>query len=264
MVTEKNRKRYTGIILCVVSGGMDSATMLYKAQQSLLVTEGSRAGEARVEAISFNYGQRHIKELSYASMLCKELGVRHDIIDISSLRPYIGGSALTDDIEVPEGHYASESMALTVVPNRNAIMLSIAVGIGVARQALMVGAAMHAGDHAVYPDCRPQFVKAFQRMTDVATEGFTATGSLYIWTPFIECSKTEIASEGAALGVDYSLTWSCYKGEVNHCGVCGTCVERKEAFRDSGVPDPTVYACTENNHFFSPNQRRCSCKEYKG
>jgi|TARA_R110002020_G_scaffold165056_6_gene352294 7-cyano-7-deazaguanine synthase len=229
-------KKNDGIILCVISGGMDSATMLYKAQQSSMVREG----KFHVEAISFNYGQRHSKELSYAAMLCEKLKVRHDIIDISTLKPHIGGSALTDDIDVPEGHYASESMALTVVPNRNAIMLSIAVGIAVARKAEFVGAAMHAGDHAVYPDCRPKFVKAFQRMTDVATEGFADL--LHIWAPFIHCSKTDIAKEGETLDVDYSLTWSCYKGEENHCGVCGTCVERKEAFRDSGVPDPTVYA----------------------
>jgi 7-cyano-7-deazaguanine synthase len=215
---------------------MDSATMLYMA------LEKSFWGFdpfGLVEAISFNYGQRHVKELDYAAALCKEKGVRHEVIDISALRPFIGGSALTDDIAVPEGHYESASMKLTVVPNRNAIMLSIAVGVAVARGATAVGAAMHAGDHAVYPDCRPAFVKTFQTMTNVATEG--SEDSPIIWAPFIDKSKADIARWGKFLGVNYSLTWSCYKGGEYHCGKCGTCVERIEAFELIDEPDPTTY-----------------------
>ena len=218
-------------VLCVISGGMDSATLLHLALDQ----------NEQVEAVSFDYGQRHRKELEYAGELCDSLGVRHDVVDISTIRSHIGGSALTaDDIEVPEGHYESDNMKLTVVPNRNAIMLSIAFGIAVARGAERVGAAMHAGDHAVYPDCRPAFVEAFNTMQGVAVEGHGHPG-LHLWTPFIRKTKTEIAALGGTLQVDYSLTWSCYKGLDLHCGVCGTCYERREAFRDSGVADPTLY-----------------------
>ena len=170
-------------ILCVISGGMDSATLLYKT------IEGK---ENQVEAISFDYGQRHRKELVYASNLCDELGINHAVIDISSITPYIGGSALTDDIDVPDGHYSAPSMAVTVVPNRNAIMLSIAFGIAVARQSSAVAAAMHSGDHAIYPDCRPEFVDKFNAMQRTATEGYSDPG-LYLWTPFIDKTKTDIA-----------------------------------------------------------------------
>ena len=219
-------------ILCVISGGMDSATLLYKAIEEK---------ENQVEAISFDYGQRHSKELLYASNLCDELDISHAVIDISSITPYIGGSALTDDIDVPEGHYSAPSMAVTVVPNRNAIMLSIAFGIAVARQSSAVAAAMHSGDHAIYPDCRPEFVDKFNAMQRTATEGYSDPG-LYLWTPFIDKTKTDIAKEGLRLGIDYSMTWSCYKGEDLHCGQCGTCYERKEAFREAGILDPTEYA----------------------
>jgi 7-cyano-7-deazaguanine synthase len=218
-------------ILCVMSGGMDSAT---------LVAEACAVNDCTVEAISFNYGQRHRKELLYAKEYCDSLRVKHDIIDISSLTPFIGGSALTDDIEVPDGHYTSPTMAITVVPNRNAIMLSIAFGIAVARNASIVGAAMHAGDHAIYPDCRPEFVDLFNAMQQKAVEGYGHT-DLHLWTPYINKSKTDIARIGGSLGVDYGKTWSCYKGLEKHCGVCGTCYERKEAFQEAGINDPTEY-----------------------
>ena len=218
-------------ILCVISGGMDSATLLYKA-----LAEGGDA----VEAVSFNYGQRHKKELNYASELCGLLNVRHDVVDVSTLTPYIGGSSLTDDIAVPDGHYTEDSMAITVVPNRNAIMLAIAYGIAVARGAEVVGAAMHAGDHAIYPDCRPAFVEAFDSMQRVAVEGHGHPG-LRLWTPFINQSKADIAAEGMGLGVNYAMTWSCYKGQLLHCGKCGTCYERREAFELAGMKDPTEY-----------------------
>jgi len=217
--------------LCVISGGMDSATLLYLAAKE----------EGDVEAVSFNYGQRHQKELVYAVVQCARLNIPHDVIDISAITPFIGGSALTDDIEVPDGHYASANMAVTVVPNRNAIMLSIAYGVAVARGIEVIGAAMHSGDHAIYPDCRPAFVEAFDQMQRLAVDGY-GHPNIRLWTPFINKTKTEIASIGQGLQVDYSNTWSCYKGEEFHCGTCGTCYERKEAFQDSGVPDGTEYA----------------------
>ena len=218
-------------ILCVISGGMDSATLLYKA----LAWEGKT-----VEAISFNYGQRHVKELEYAAELCRFVEVKHDIIDMSMLREHIGGSSLTDDIPVPDGHYTESSMAITVVPNRNAIMLAISYGIAVARNAEIVGAAMHAGDHAIYPDCSPAFVDAFNDMQKLAVEGH-GHENLHLWTPFINKTKADIAREGGLLGVDYTMTWSCYKGLGFHCGLCGTCYERREAFQEAGLEDPTLY-----------------------
>ena len=218
-------------ILCVISGGMDSATLLYKA-----LAEGNNV----VEAVSFNYGQRHKKELAYATVLCGQLHVRHAIIDLSSITPYIGGSSLTDDIAVPDGHYTEDSMAITVVPNRNAIMLAIAYGIAVARSAEVVGAAMHAGDHAIYPDCRPAFAEAFDGMQRIAVEGH-GHPDLHLWTPFIHQSKADITVEGGRLGVNYEMTWSCYKGQSLHCGKCGTCYERREAFELAGMKDPTEY-----------------------
>jgi 7-cyano-7-deazaguanine synthase len=221
-------------ILCVISGGMDSATLLYKA-----MTER----EEKVEAISFNYGQRHKKELAYAAELCGRLNVRHDIIDLSSITPYIGGSSLTDDIAVPDGHYTEDSMKITVVPNRNAIMLAVAFGVAVARNSSVVGAGMHAGDHAIYPDCRPEFVSAFDAMQRIAVQGH-GDSSLHLWTPFINQSKADIAVEGGRLGVNYEMTWSCYKGQSLHCGKCGTCYERREAFELAGMKDPTKYTTT--------------------
>jgi len=228
-------------ILCVISGGMDSATLLYKAVSNAESgVDKGRGATTVVEAISFDYGQRHKKELQYASALCKQLDIKHDVIDISSITPHIGGSSLTDDIEVPEGHYSEDSMSITVVPNRNAIMLSIAFGIAVARGAKTIGAAMHAGDHAIYPDCRPQFVETFDAMQRVSVEGH-GHPELHLWTPFINSSKADIATEGKELDVDYSMTWSCYKGLSLHCGKCGTCYERREAFELAGMEDVTAY-----------------------
>ena len=152
------------------------------------------------------------------------------------------GSALTDaGVDVPEGHYTDASMAATVVPNRNAIMLSIAVGVAVSRGAGAVATAVHAGDHAIYPDCRPAFIEAIEREARIANEGFIADG-FQVQAPFLLLRKDEIVRRGAALGVPFEETWSCYLGEDLHCGRCGTCVERREAFELAAVPDPTRYA----------------------
>ena len=218
-----------GKALIVLSGGMDSAVLLYKAIASGRITE--------VEAISFNYGQRHLKELEFAKRLCDEVGVRHDVVDISTIKPFIGGSALTDDITVPKGHYEDESMKATVVPNRNAIMLSISFGIAVARNANLVAGAMHSGDHAIYPDCRPEFACLFEAMQEQAIMG----EPIRLWTPFINLDKTEIAEQGKVLKVPFHQTWSCYEGGDIHCGECGTCVERIEALTDAGADDQTAY-----------------------
>lgn len=215
----------------VVSGGMDSATLAH-----LCVEEGGHP-----YLITFDYGQRHKKEIEYAKLIADDLNVPHQVVDISNIQNLIGGSALTDqDIEVPEGHYAAANMAITVVPNRNAIFLTIAYGAAVSFESKYVGAAMHTGDHTIYPDCRPEFVEGFGQMQKIAIEG-TGHPDLEFWTPFISKSKADIARIGLDIGVDYSRTWSCYKGDELHCGKCGTCVERKEAFELIGEVDPTDY-----------------------
>lgn len=204
---------------------MDSTTLLYK-----LLAEGKE-----VAAISFNYGQRHSRELEQAANTCKALGVQHKIVSLAPLQELISNSSLTGDIEVPEGHYEAENMKLTVVPNRNMIMASIAIGWAVNLDYDEVALGVHAGDHAIYPDCRPAFVEALAQIAQVAN--FKPIG---IYTPFLYVDKGDIAIEGKALGVDYGLTHTCYKGEEIPCGKCGACQERAEAFAKAGEVDPTV------------------------
>lgn len=215
-------------IISIVSGGLDSVSMLY-----------IQAGLGHdIHALSFDYGQRHKKELEFARLATHDIGGHWDLIDLSGLTKHIGGSSLTDNIPVPDGHYAEDNMKITVVPNRNAIMLAIAYGIAVAQKADAVAIAVHAGDHFVYPDCRLGFINAFERMENEAIEGF---GAIELLAPFINCSKSDIVKQGQAAGTPFSKTWSCYKGAEIHCGTCGTCVERKEAFQLAGVQDPTQY-----------------------
>lgn len=222
--------------IVILSGGMDSATALYVA-----IEEGYKP-----LCVSFNYGQRHVKELEYAKDLVayteheKCITIPHHIVDLISITKLLGGSALTDNIEVPEGHYAEESMKLTVVPNRNAIMLAIAYGYAVSQNAVTVITGVHAGDHFIYPDCRPDFIYSFSDMEKIATEGFS-NPELNIYAPFLNIPKDEIVRIGHKLEVPYELTWSCYKGGEKHCGLCGTCQERREAFELAGVVDPTDY-----------------------
>lgn len=216
--------------VAIVSGGMDSVTLAY-----LLDSEGYE-----LYLISVDYGQCHKKEISYAERCAERLGATFDIAEISQVGRLLSGSALTDDVEVPHGHYAAENMAVTVVPNRNAIMLSIAYGVAVAREARIVATAVHAGDHYVYPDCRPRFVEAFDAMERRAVEGF-GHPKLRLHAPFANKTKARIVEVGISLGVPYGDTWSCYEGGEVHCGGCGTCVERREAFQLAGVEDPTVY-----------------------
>jgi 7-cyano-7-deazaguanine synthase len=243
--------------IAIVSGGLDSVTCLYllgksdsdvhtsayqpQEQLSFLRQMHNLAGEGyQLHVLSFNYGQRHKKELQFAALAAQRLGACHDTIDLGTITPFLKGSALTDDISIPEGHYAAENMAITVVPNRNAIMLSIAFAVAVAVQGEVVAAGFHAGDHYIYPDCRPAFAEAFDSMERLAVEGF-GHPRLRLVTPFLNSSKHDIVSIGHKLGVPFEETWSCYKGGERHCGRCGTCVERKLAFQQATVTDPTDY-----------------------
>lgn len=214
------------IVIC--SGGLDSVSLAYKvaAEQQLM------------RLVSFDYGQRHRKELDSAAQCAQALGVPHDLIDIRAIGATLTGSALTDDLDVPDGHYAEETMRITVVPNRNAIMLSIAFGIAAAQQADAVATAVHGGDHFIYPDCRPGFIDAFETMQQHALEGYA---NVQLYTPFVTGSKADIVTEGARFNTPFVETWSCYKGGEQHCGRCGTCVERREAFHLAEVTDPTHY-----------------------
>jgi 7-cyano-7-deazaguanine synthase len=216
----------------VLSGGMDSATALYQA-----IKDGFD-----VYTISFDYGQRHKKELSYAKQLSRTAGaIEHHIVDLTSITNLISNSSLTnEEIEVPEGHYAAENMKLTVVPNRNMIMYAVALGYAVNIKAKTMYVGVHSGDHAIYPDCRPEFIELLDKIAKVANEGFIDK-DFQVKAPFVHITKTDIAKLGSQLGVPYELTWSCYKGGEKHCGKCGTDVERKEAFRLAQVPDPTEY-----------------------
>lgn len=216
--------------VAIVSGGMDSVTLAHWLK-----------GVYRdLHLISFDYGQRHRRELECAAWQAEHLGAQHTIIDISGIRPLLKGSALTDDVAVPHGHYAEETMRATVVPNRNAIMLSIAWGLACSDEADVLACGVHAGDHFIYPDCRPEFIASLNESLRIGTVGHRKD-SLELIAPFVNHTKTDIAAIGGTLEVPFEHTWTCYEGGEIHCGQCGACTERKEAFRDSGVPDPTEY-----------------------
>ena len=215
----------------VASGGMDSGTLAWHYH-----TLGYD-----LHLVGFNYGQRHSKELDFLFNQANRLGADVTIMDMRWLKDHLRGSSLTsDEIVVPDGRYDEESMKITVVPNRNAIMISLAVGLAVAEKCEVVATGIHAGDHFIYPDCRPAFFEPFSQAMIAGNAGF-AVDNFRVEAPFIEMTKTEIAKYGGQMGVDYSLTWSCYKGGTIHCGTCGTCYERQEAFLESGVKDPTEY-----------------------
>lgn len=222
--------------VAIVSGGLDSTVLAYLMRASRDADE--------LHLLSFNYGQRHKRELEYAAATSTRLKCEWTKIDLekAGLTTLLKGSALTDAaVEVPEGHYAADSMRATIVPNRNSIMLAIAYAAAVADGAEEVGIAVHSGDHAVYPDCRPEFISAFQQAERQANLWSTP---ITLVAPFLFWSKARIVRAGADLNVPFRETWSCYKGGEVHCGACGTCVERREAFKLAGVQDPTAYMAT--------------------
>lgn len=221
----------TRSVVAIVSGGMDSVTLAYWLREQ---------GWAPT-LLSVDYGQRHVRELGCAALAAERLHAEHHVVDLRSITALLSGSALTDlSVDVPEGHYEAPTMRATVVPNRNALMLDCATAVAVARGAHAVATGVHAGDHAVYPDCRPEFVLAYERMARIANEGFAVDG-FAVLAPFVTATKADIAALGEQLGVPWADTWSCYQGAAVHCGRCGTCVERREAFQLANVADPTPY-----------------------
>ncbi len=217
------------VVLC--SGGMDSVTALHWARREHVVTA----------VVSFDYGAKHNhRELPFAAEHAQAIGVRHEVIALDFVIRLFTSDLLKSGGEIPEGHYEAANMKQTVVPFRNAILLSIACGFAesVGAEGLVIAA--HGGDHAIYPDCREDFMRA---MGDAMRLGTYA--HVQLLRPFIALTKSRIAAEGARRGVDFSRTWSCYKGGALHCGKCGTCVERREAFAQAGLADPTAYESTE-------------------
>lgn len=211
--------------LIVVSGGMDSVTLLYDMKDSIAL------------AVSFDYGSNHnAREIPLAAMHCGRLGIRHITIGLDFMQKYFKSSLLDGADAIPEGHYADDNMKSTVVPFRNGIMLAIAAGIAESNGLKNVLIANHGGDHAIYPDCRPEFVSAM----DAATTAGTYVG-VRVVAPYTNLTKADIARKGKRLGIDYAETWSCYKGGEKHCGRCGTCVERREALAEAGIEDSTEY-----------------------
>ena len=209
----------------ILSGGVDSVTLLYDEQERIAL------------AISFDYGSKHnAREIPFARLHCQRLGIRHITIPLDFMTTYFKSSLLEGGEEIPEGHYADDNMKSTVVPFRNGIMLSIAVGIAESNGLKYVMMANHGGDHTIYPDCRPEFVDAFDKAAEAGT--FV---NVHLRSPYTNITKADIARRGKALGIDYSETWSCYKGGEHHCGKCGTCVERREAFAEAGIEDGTMY-----------------------
>ena len=204
---------------------MDSTTMLYEYKERIAL------------AVSFNYGSKHNdKEIAFASQHCQKLGIQHIVIPLDFMLKYFKSSLLIGGEDIPEGNYDDENMKSTVVPFRNGIMLAIAAGMAESNGLRYVMMANHGGDHAIYPDCRPEFVSAMSSAISAGTyEG------LQILAPYTNITKTDIAIRGKQLGIDYALTWSCYKGGDKHCGKCGTCTERIEALRNAGITDTTEY-----------------------
>lgn len=213
-------------VVVIYSGGMDSFTVLNQAMQQ----------GYEVYALTFNYGQRHVKEVEVAKAFCERRKINHKVIDISAINEIIAGSSLTSDIPVPSGDYDGDNMASTVVPNRNMILLSLAIGYAVSIKAEKVFYGAHSGDHLIYPDCRPEFVEQMNQVAAIANFEKVA-----IETPFLHKSKIEILQAGLDMGLDYGETWTCYNGRALACGECGSCKERLEAFAHFNKVDPLGY-----------------------
>ena len=216
----------------ILSGGMDSTTLLYHLRHQ----------GYDVHCVSFDYGQRHCKELDYAKLSCEKLGLIHHVVDLSSLNGLLESALTRDDLAVPFGHYAEESMKATVVPNRNMIMLAIAAGYAISIGAKNLYYGAHAGDHAIYPDCRPEFGTAMFKALRLCH----FDNGVSLLTPFMYLTKGDICALGTQLLVPYQDSWTCYVGGDTPCGKCGACVERAEAFEFARRPDPLLEVGNED------------------
>ncbi len=223
-----SKRKDTAVIL--LSGGMDSVAALYETLQTTEV----------VAALSFHYGSKHNdREIPFAAFHAAKHGIPHLVIPLTFIGEHFASDLLASGGDIPKGHYEEKSMKKTVVPFRNGIMLSVAAGFAESRAARGLVIAAHAGDHAIYPDCREEFMSSMAVAIQLGTYA-----NVELRRPFIDLTKAQIAARGAELGVDFAQTWSCYEGREIHCGECGTCVERREAFLLANIPDPTVYART--------------------
>ncbi len=213
-------------IILIYSGGLDSTTLLYHLKSE----------KHSIKTISFDYGQRHSKEISCGIEICRSLSINNKVIDISAIKDIFGNNSQTSNIDVPHGHYADENMKKTVVPNRNMIMTSIAAAYAISEKydAVCIGA--HGGDHTIYPDCRKEFLTKLDESLKICD-----WHKISLIMPFVNKSKTDIVTIGSKIGVPFEKTWSCYKGLDYHCGECGTCIERKEAFKIANIKDNTKY-----------------------
>ncbi|MBE6414595.1 MAG: 7-cyano-7-deazaguanine synthase QueC [Verrucomicrobiaceae bacterium] len=213
--------------LIVYSGGLDSTVLLHLLKSKNEATE----------ALIVDYGQKHKKEIDFAIKNCQNLNVPYNVADLSTITHLFGNSSLTNkNEEIPTGNYNDSNMKSTVVPNRNMIMISVATARAIAIGTNVVAYAAHSGDHAIYPDCRNEFTNALDSVLRVCHYD-----EITLYRPFIDLNKSQIVKLGAELGVDFKQTWSCYKGEDLHCGKCGTCMERRQAFQEANIPDPTIY-----------------------
>lgn len=209
-------------VLVVYSGGLDSFTLLNKALKEF----------DEVSAITFNYGQKHKKEIDYAIANCKKLSIAHEVVALP-LTGLLSGSALVGDSEIPEGNYDKDKMKLTVVPNRNMIMISVAASMAIRDQASHLWYAAHAGDHEIYPDCRPEFILKLKEVLEICDYH-----KITFEAPFQDLSKAEIVAEGLSMNLDYRDAWTCYEGGLKPCLKCSACLERKGAFKVNNAIDP--------------------------
>ncbi len=213
--------------LIILSGGLDSTTLLH-----YLVKEKG----CKMRAISFDYGQKHDKEIECAAWQCKQLGVKHEIVSLDFINQLFESSLLQSGKDIPEGHYENENMKSTVVPNRNMILISIATGYAISHEIEDVFYGAHSGDHTIYPDCRPEFI---QKMRE--TLKLCDWQNVNLKAPFQDFDKTKIVKIGQDLGVDFAHTQTCYNGKENACGKCGSCTERLEAFKQNSLKDILEY-----------------------
>ena len=209
-------------VLVVYSGGLDSYTLLRKAIKKF----------DRVEAITFNYGQKHSKEIEFAKLNCKELNVKHEVVNLE-LENILSNSALVGDTEIPEGNYDKEKMKQTIVPNRNMIMISVAASLAIKNQIDHLWYAAHSGDHEIYPDCRPEFIDKMAAVLEICDYH-----KIKFEAPFQNFSKSEIVKTGLAMGLDYSKAWTCYEGKDFPCKKCSACLERAYSFEINNTKDP--------------------------